>query len=219
VHKRQQVLATPEAWYAGNLQGRSFRETGAKGALLVTIPAEGPTDVVFRPLAPVRFEVIELTDLLDVVNLSDLLTRARARFERIAAAPDVLPDQEWLLRVVLSGPCPLAVVLRSPDAEGEVAAEIASWPGVLDAELRASRVTPPVELSEHRGQPHVLGLALELLQDLRTDDDLLDHVAPEVLAGFKGDLDDDAQVFAYVRGMLVGLEGDVAEALLKEARP
>jgi hypothetical protein len=65
----------------------------------------------------------------------------------------------------------------------------------------------------------VLGLALELLQDLRTDDDLLDHVAPEVLAGFKGDLDDDAQVFAYVRGMLVGLEGDVAEALLKEARP
>ena len=56
VHKRQQVHGDPVAWYPGNLQGRNFRKTGAKGALLVTVPPGGEPVVEFRPLAPVRWE-------------------------------------------------------------------------------------------------------------------------------------------------------------------
>lgn len=215
VHGRQQVLADPPAWYCGNLQGRSFRETGAKGALLVSVPRHGGARVEFRPLAPLRFETLVLNDLQLVTNLNELLGLVRSRFGDLTAAADVLPEQEWLLRVLLEGPCPLVDTLRREDARADLAAEIEELPGVLHAEVRTRRVSRPVDLSEHRGQPHVLGLALEVLELIRSDDLILDHVAPEVLAGNDDD-PDSPECYAYLRSLLDGMETELAENLLQE---
>lgn len=55
VHSREVLHADPWVVFPGNLQGRSARETGAKGATLVTVEDGRITDVEHRELAVVRW--------------------------------------------------------------------------------------------------------------------------------------------------------------------
>lgn len=59
VHKRQ-VLRGRQPWigYPGNLQGRSMRETGEKGCLLVRVEDGELSDVAFYPLDHCRWEAV-----------------------------------------------------------------------------------------------------------------------------------------------------------------
>ena len=87
--------------------------------------------------------------------------------------------------------------------------------GALAVELRSEHLRPPLELERHRGQPHLLGAALELASRAASDDQLLDELAPPVLAG--EDSGDPAARRAYLAGLLAELDETLAEALLAEA--
>jgi len=214
VHARERVLDRPAAWYCGNLQGRHFGETGAKGALLVTVRSGEPAEVEFRPLAPVRWEVLEIEGLETVENLADLRAAAAQAFDALREGPEVLDEQEWMLRVILRGPCPLAAMLREEAELAAVGEQLASLPGVLHAEVRAVGLTAPIDVDVHRGQPHVLGVALELLDAMAADDDLMDRLAPTPLAGHESE--DPAARRTYLADLLSGLDRQAAEALLEE---
>lgn len=223
VHKRQRVLERPATHYPGNLQGRHFGELGAKGALLVELPGRGDAPrVAFRPLAPVRWERLDLDALDDVATLADLTERVRRAFAERRATDDTLPDQQWMLRVELSGACPLAAELRRDDDRAELAETLVgelARDGVLDVELRDAGLSTPVDLDAHRHQPHLLGEVLELFDAALDDDEVLDRLTPEHLAHGAADASDEARR-AYLRELLAGLDEAAAELLLRgEASP
>ena len=200
VHERQAVVSDPPAWYSGCLQAHDIGEPGAKGAIVVAIEADGRVDLEFVPLAPVRFERVELID--PECAPSQLAERIRAELSELAGG-------ELIVRVILRGRSTLAVALRDPDQLSALEDELTAELGALAVELRAGDLHPPLEIAQHRGQPHVLGVALELVERALSDDDLLDELTPAALAS------DHQDQRAYVRSLLEGLEVETAEVLLR----
>jgi DNA repair exonuclease SbcCD nuclease subunit len=216
VHTRQQVCDKPVAWYPGSLIGRRAEETGAHGALLVSLPAVGATQVDFRPLSPVRWESIVLDGLSGVTDRSALMARAVEAGRAVTGSDDALPEQQWMLRFVLKGGCPAADVFLAEGAFDDGSAELAGRLGVLDAEIVVDDLTRPVEIDPHREQPHLLGLALELVEELDTDQKLLLELSPDELAGCVAT--DARGKRRYLRSLLDDIERVTADSLLKETR-
>ena len=211
VHLRQELRSGPPAWYLGCLSPHDVGEPGAKGALVVEIDAAGRAEVEFVPLAPVRFERLRLDD----VAASGLAGLAGEAMLALEATPPGAADEELVVRVELRGRSPLAAALRDPEERSRSAEELALALGALSAELRCEHLRAPIDLEKHRGQPHLLGAALELARSAGDDQTLLDELAPAVLAG--EDTGDPAARRAYVAGLLAELDETLAEALLSEA--
>ena len=216
IHRRQRLREDSPAWYPGNLQGRDFGETGAKGALLVEVNQWEPPQVRFRPLARVRWERLGIDDLSSANNILDVQSAVRMEFHRVQESDGhLLPQQEWILRVELSGPCPLASVIRADEERDELAEYLRQSLGALDVEVRDAGLHPPVQLDQYRGRPHVLGEALNLIDQARTDDTVLSRLSPEELA-LADKHPDGSRRLAYLRDLLVGLDVAAAERLLRD---
>jgi DNA repair exonuclease SbcCD nuclease subunit len=83
VHAREIVSSDPYIVYSGNLQGRHAKETGSKGASVVTVEGNVVQSVEHRPLDVFRWEVLTVdatlaTDHLEVVDLVRVALAARA---------------------------------------------------------------------------------------------------------------------------------------------
>ncbi|MFB9278236.1 metallophosphoesterase family protein [Cohnella cellulosilytica] len=61
VHDRRVLSEYPHVVYPGNLQGRSVRETGGKGAYVVSVSASGRVDMQFHDLADVLWREIAVS--------------------------------------------------------------------------------------------------------------------------------------------------------------
>src|SRR5688572_17425674 len=131
VHTRQCLSDAPAIHYPGNLQGRTPRERGARGGLLVDLSTKGAR-VEFRSFAPVRFENIELRSLEGESTLSALIQRVVRAWEEARAAEGPPAKAEWIVRVVLSGPTPLARELDDEDERSALAEELTEALGALD---------------------------------------------------------------------------------------
>ena len=221
IHTRQQVDEQANAWYPGNLQGRSPRETGARGGLLVTLDDGAEPDVEFRSFAPTRWDALVLDDLDDVETVQALAQRAQSAYRETAEADasGSATATDWLLRVVLRGPCPLADELASPDQVQELEQvmserlSLGSGQTVQDVEVRTRHLVPPVNPDAYRDETHLAGEVLALLERARTDEDTLDDVAPDVLAGCS---DDDPEARrAYLRSLLDGLDREAIARLIE----
>ena len=124
-------------------------------------------------------------------------------------------DQEWILRVDLHGACPMAAQLADADERTELATQLREDLGVLDVEVRDRGLHRPVDIEEHRDQPHLLGQTLALLSRAAADDDALDEISPVQLAG--GDGADVAERHAYLRELLQDLDAEAGVRLLRES--
>jgi DNA repair exonuclease SbcCD nuclease subunit len=85
VHEHRIVCQAPWVVYPGNLQGRSVRELGPRGAVLVEVE-EGEVTVQRLLVDAVRWHHLEL-DVSGAGTLADVLTRAAAALEELAADP------------------------------------------------------------------------------------------------------------------------------------
>lgn len=213
IHDRQEVRRDPPVHYSGNLQGRQFGEEGAKGALMVTLERGAAPEVEFEPLAPVRWETLEPEGLDEARNLTDVHAAVGAAF--VARRVDAPSDQEWILRVDLHGSSPLAPLLASADERTELAAQLREDLGVLDVEVRDRGLHRPVDIESHRDQPHLLGQTLVLLERAKSDDTVLDRIAPDDVAG--GDRGNAAEHRKYLRDLLCDLDAEAAVRLLRES--
>ena len=219
IHKRQCLREDSPAWYSGNLQGRDFGETGAKGALVVELKPPAAPSVRFHPLAPVRWERLTVSNLGEAHAIGDVHIAVRAEFEGLREADgSVLPGQEWILRVELSGPCPLAAVLRQDEEREDLAEYLCESLGALDVEVRDAGLHRPISIEEYRGQPHVLGEALNLILHARTDDVALTRLAPRELA-LADKFPEGTKRLEYLRELLSGLDAAAAERLIREESP
>ena len=99
IHAREVLSQEPWIVFPGNLQGRHARETGVKGASLVTVEDSVVKEVEHRALDVVRWEQVvldasEATDALEVVD------RVRDALERRA---ETCPDRLLAARVLIAG--------------------------------------------------------------------------------------------------------------------
>lgn len=211
IHTRQQVDPDTPAWYPGNLQGRTPRETGARGGLLVTLRSDRAPEVEFCPFAPTRWEHLHLDGLDDVDTVQPLVQSIRSAYREKAGDATA---SDWLLRVELSGPCPLADELSSRDQVEELEQVTAERLDVRDVDVRTRHLTPPVEVESFRNDTHLIAELLDLLDAARTDDEVLEKVAPDVLAGHADD--DPESRRAYLRSLLEGLDREAVARFIEE---
>lgn len=212
IHQRQAVRSDPPVHYSGNVQGRQFGEEGAKGALLVTLERGAGPEIEFHALAPVRWEVLEPAGLDTAHTPPDVKAAVGAAFRRTQS--DAPPDQEWILRVDLTGACPLASLLADADERTELATQLREDLGVLDVEVRDRGLHRPVDIEAHRDQPHLLGQTLALLARATADDTALTRITPSELAGSQGS--DAAEHQRYLRELLKDLDTEATVRLLRE---
>lgn len=211
IHKRQQVCDIAEAWFPGNVQGRHARETGAKGGLMVTIDGSAPADVSFRSFAPVRWAELEIADIESAHTFRDIAAQVHAAFDDLIR--EDAGAEDWLLRIQFRGRTPLADSLRSDDGRDELEEMLASRLGALDVTVRADRVASPIDLERYRGEPHLLGSVIELLEEAEADPDVLRSLAPQTLAK---DCRTDEELATYLGSLVEDLAAEAADRLLVE---
>jgi DNA repair exonuclease len=83
IHKRQQLNPPMPAWYPGNIQGLSIKETGEKGASIVTLGKQG-ADVSFFSTADIIWQKKKLTlnGALDADRLESVLEQEQKAARR-----------------------------------------------------------------------------------------------------------------------------------------
>jgi DNA repair exonuclease SbcCD nuclease subunit len=109
VHAHEVVHREPHVVFPGCLQGRHARETGPKGACLVTVADGAVTALEHRPLDVLRWVRCEV-ELDAVAHERDLLDTVRAALAEVAAA---CSDRPLAVRVVLQGASPCHARLRA----------------------------------------------------------------------------------------------------------
>lgn len=153
IHTRETLSTTPHILFPGNLQSRSIREPGAKGASLVTVEDGVVTSVEHRALDVVRFAV----ESIDVAALNDregLFATIRACAEGALAAAD---GRALALRLNLAGAAALHadLVTNAQDLREETETVLASVDSDIWLEKLCLRTSPPPALA--RVDPTVSG--------------------------------------------------------------
>jgi DNA repair exonuclease SbcCD nuclease subunit len=190
VHRREVLHESPWVVFPGNLQGRHARETGPKGATLVTVEGGAMVSVEHRSLDAVRWQVCEV-DSRGASNADEVLELTRAKLEKAAEEAD---GRLLAARIVLTG---------TTRAHAALAGEWERWVEqfrALGFEIRAGDVW--IERVELQTQTHLdldrlakredaLGQLVRSLRELRGDDATLELLREEFsdLRGKLGDLE------------------------------
>lgn len=114
VHQREVVCRDPWIVFPGVLQGRHARETGPKGATLVTVRDREVVGVEHRDLDVFRWAVCPV-DATGAATAGEVLERVRRALEQEVAAAD---GRAVAARLVIEGACP---------AHGELLAAPEPW--------------------------------------------------------------------------------------------
>jgi len=169
IHLRQVVAPDPLVVFPGNLQGRHIRETGAKGAMLVSVDPAGNASAEFRALDVFRWEHLELTaQPADIAD--DVLDQFRRRIER---AMDESEDRPLAVRLTVAG---------RTRAHADLLGNVPAWTNQFRAvavDASGGRVwlervalrTSPREAAQVNGDAGPLGELHALLAELRSDPD------------------------------------------------
>ena len=208
VHDAQPLKGVSNAWYAGNLVGTNADEAGEKGGLLVTIDHENRVDVVFKALSSVRWYDLTLSELESVRDIEDLARVAEFALEAETDGDDSIAIQ--LVRIRVSGMCPIADELLADSKRSAIEEQLAQHLNVDDVELSVAHLTPPVDVDAYRDDSHLLSEVLAVIDELSEDPDLLDELAPKHLA-LQLPTSEDRQ--AYLSSLLNALDREAAVRL------
>ncbi|MGW8181260.1 MAG: metallophosphoesterase family protein, partial [bacterium] len=212
VHEHQRVEGGVEAWYPGILQGRHPGETGSKGGLLVTIPDRGPTVVEFQPFSRIVWETLVLDQLGNVGNLSEIRGLAGAAFEGKRRLNPLAT--EWMLRIELEGPCPLTNLLEDRSEVDALQDDLREFLRTRHVEIRTRRIAPVCDVNCFRGDVHVLSEILDVIEEAEGNEDLMQELSPDVLAG---PIDEFRDRLTYLRELMVGLDHEAIKRLVEQA--
>ncbi len=101
VHRREILAEDPWIVFPGNLQGRHIRESGAKGATLVTVDGQTVHSVEHRSFDVMRWETCDV-DVSGAEDSDVLLERSSQQISAIFAEHD---EHLLAVRLHLKGPC------------------------------------------------------------------------------------------------------------------
>ena len=208
VHKRSCLCEHPGIHYPGNLQGRTHGERGAKGCLLVDLPAGGPPSVEFKELAPIRWEDVDVRDPTDASTLDSLVRAVASRWDDVVEGTGI---EGWIVRIRLSGATPLWRELSREEDLEHLREELMHRLGLLDVTLHIGGVHPEIQVGEHAAREDVLGQALRLVASVRSGETALADLPTDLLIG----LGEKDAVDEYVTTLLHGAEEEVLSRMLK----
>ncbi|CAI6048642.1 metallophosphoesterase family protein [Cohnella sp. JJ-181] len=222
IHDRRVLHEYPHVVYPGNVQGRSIRETGPKGAYRVDVSEQGRISLAFRELSEVRWLVRE-------VRLGAEDGEQALQDKLLEAAEEARRESEGrpsVLRLRLTGGGALLErLLRDREAESWTA-ELRDWLGSPDErddwvwierialEAGSVRAAAP-DAAEDGFLGELLRLSAEAASDPAASRALLDEAAepmrrhPKLRQWLDGR--DAAQ-----RAELIARAGELAAALLRE---
>jgi len=181
VHTREVLCEEPWIVFSGCTQGRHIRETGAKGATLVTVDGGAIAAVEHCDLDVVRWALIQLTT--PGADEDEFLARVHDAVETAATEADT---RLVAVRLVISGQTPLhrTLVAERDRMLNEIRA-VVSDAAVGQAWLERVKFETgaPVDVTRLMARDDAVGGLLRTLRSLPTD-----HVALTELADELGDL-------------------------------
>jgi exonuclease SbcD len=181
VHEHAVLQRDPWVVFPGNLQGRHIRETGPRGAVLVTTDDAGTIDSVERLIVDVlRWERLEV-DVAQADDLDGALALAGRALEALLAAQ---ADRKPLsVRVTFTGRSPAHGELFAQYAQ--VREEVLAHAAALGAErlwIEKVRVdtTPPADAHQLQARSDAIADLQALLQDATADEPFLRSLAQDL---------------------------------------
>jgi DNA repair exonuclease SbcCD nuclease subunit len=184
VHKREIVSEDPWIVFPGNLQGRHIKETGAKGATLVTVEEGRIVGVESRELDVLRWADCR-ADLSECETVESVYDAVR---QGIEVELDRAGGKTLALRLVLIGKCPVHTQLLDRTAQWtEEFRGIAVGFGGVWLEKVKFQTSRKVGLGEIFGEDTPIAGLLASIQGLELDGDRFLGLVPE-LASLKSKL-------------------------------
>lgn len=224
VHAREVIRVHPHVVFPGNLQGRHARETGPKGATLITVEDGQVTGLEHRALDVVRWSFCEV-DVSDAQSGLDAVDLARAALEQALGEAD---GRTVAARLVLRGHTRAHAALHA-DLEKwtqqiRLAANDAGGEGLWLEQVRVA-TGAPVDVEALGERDDAIGQLARSLRALRDDDPELTRLLGE-FAGLKNRLPPEAREGedgvrledpAFLRGALEDVERLLLARLLSKA--
>jgi len=143
VHKRNVVSTEPYVVYPGNIQGRSFKETGPKGAYLVTVNSGRVSSMDFIPTSV--YQWVDLTVDITGRSFNDIITYLGSR-----------AGSDSICRIAFVGSGDLDTMLRT--RTDDISRSISQNAGCIVSSITV-RTSPPIDL-EVRSQEKDMGAAV-----------------------------------------------------------
>ena len=180
VHHAKVLNERPHIVFPGNLQGRHVRETGAKGASLVTVENREIVDLLHVPSDIVRWSIVPV-DLENTTSIGDAVDRVRDAIEHAVAT---FADGRLLVcRIELHGRTEIHSQLLADEdhllAEARSSAlglgEDTAW--VEKVVIVTQSVIDPESLAERED---AVGELQQMLQDAGSDMNLLQQLKTDI---------------------------------------
>ena len=167
VHHREVLETEPYIVFSGNLQGRHMRETGPKGASLVTVDEGRVVSVEHRALDAVRWALVR-TDVTGKDSGHDVVDLARESLERALAAAE---GRVLAARVVLEGTTDAHATLRANQEQytNEIRLAANDLPGEIFIENIVLATRGAIDLARIREQDDAIGQLARSLHAMKND--------------------------------------------------
>ncbi len=177
VHKRETVATDPLIIFSGNIQGRHIKETGAKGATLVTVDDGLVVEVEERELDVLRWEVCTV-DLAQCETTDSVYNSIRKTLENILRNAE---GRTLVIRLILTGECPVhAELFERTEQWTEEFRGIAASLGDLWLEKVQYRTRRKIGLEEILGaDTSIVGL-IESIRKAEFDANNVLEMVPEI---------------------------------------
>ncbi|MDF2814932.1 MAG: repair exonuclease [Paenibacillus sp.] len=120
IHSRRILSQSPWIVYPGNIQGRSVRETGAKGCCIVDVSETGQAQLQFHSVDQVRWS-IERVSIEGLTSEQELRDELAVMLEHSAEQAD---GRLTVVRLIVEGRGPLHRILQSGSGLQELAGEL-----------------------------------------------------------------------------------------------
>jgi len=177
VHQREVVSREPWILFPGNIQGRHIKETGPKGATLVTVEEGRITALEERELDVLRWAICEV-DLSACETTDSVYDAVRSALEEELAKAD---GKTLAVRLILSGKCRVHANLLDRTAQWtEEFRGIAASLGDVWLEKVKFRTSREVSLEEIIGEDTPIAGLIESIRQLELDGERLAELVPEL---------------------------------------
>lgn len=177
IHKREVVSEEPLIIFSGNIQGRHIKETGSKGATLVTVEEGRVIDVEERELDVLRWATCDV-DLSECETTENIYAAVRAAFEGEVAKAD---GRTLAVRLILTGKCPVhAQLLERTGPWTEEFRGIAASLGDVWLEKVKFNTSREVSLEEIIGEDSPIAGLIKSIRELVLDGENLTALLPEL---------------------------------------
>ena len=177
VHRREIVSEDPWIVFPGNIQGRHIKETGVKGATVVTVVDGRITGVEARELDVLRWAICQV-DLSACETPEGVYAAVRQGFEREL---DQANGKILALRLVLTGKSPVHAQLLDRTAQWtEEFRGIAAGLGDVWLEKVKFQTSRKKRLEDIYGEDTPIAGLLRSIQQLALDGDTLLELVPEL---------------------------------------